>query len=127
MRPIQGQGLLQGRAPQQGNVLQGLGKIGADKLGNGGQIVTLHSPGTTASSGNNSAGSGKIIDLPRGGLNKTGAQQNSKLGGEITRFDARPAKPLSQIHVNQQPTGISRSNIGTPPKFRQEFGNTKCR
>jgi hypothetical protein len=117
------QGLLQGRAPQ-GNVLQGLGKIGADKLGNGGQIVTLHSPGTTASSGNNSAGSGKIIDLPRGGLNKTGAQPNSKLGGEITRLDARPAKPLSQIHVissrpgYRAPTSLRRQNsatsLGTP-------------
>src|ERR1700676_3022880 len=45
------QGLLQGHAPQQGDVLHGVGKIGVDKLGTGGQIVTLHSPGTTASSG----------------------------------------------------------------------------
>jgi hypothetical protein len=118
------QGLLQGHAPQQGDVLHGVGKIGPDKLGNGGQIVTLHSPGTTASSGNNSAGSGKIIELPGGGLNKTGAPQNSKLGGEITRLDDRSAKSLPQIHVNQQPGGISRSNIATPPKFRQELGVT---
>ncbi len=118
------QGLLQGHAPQQGDVLHGVGKTGADKLGNGGQIVTLHSPGTTASSGNNSAGSGKIIDLPRGGLNKAGAQQNSKFGGELTRLDDRPAKSFSPIHVNQQPGGISRSNIATPPKFRQEPGVT---
>jgi hypothetical protein len=120
------QGLSQGRAPQQGNVLQGIGKIGADKLGNGGQIVTLHSPGTTASSANNSAGSGKIIELPRGGLNKTGAQQNSKLGGGITRFDDRSAKSLPQIHGNQQLGGISRSNIATPPKFRQQLGVTNA-
>jgi hypothetical protein len=118
------QGLLQGHVPQQGDVLHGVGKIAADKPGTGGQIVTLHSPGTTASSGNNSAGSGKIIELPRGGLNKAGAQQNSKLGGEITRLDDRSAKSLPQIHVNQQPGGISRSNIATPPKFRQELGVT---
>jgi len=86
--------------------------------------VTLHSPGTAASSGNNSAGSGKIIDLPRGGLNKIGAQPNSKLGGETARLDDRSAKSFQPIHVNQQPGGLSRSNIATPPKFRQELGLT---
>ncbi len=120
------QGLLQGHGPQQGNVLHGVGKIGGDKLGNGGQIVTLHSPGTIASSGNNSAGSGKIIDLPRGGLNKLDAPQNSKLGGGITRFDDRPAKSFPLIHGNQRLGGISRSNIVTPPKFRQQLGVTNA-
>ena len=144
------QGLLQGHGPQQGDGLHGLGKIGGDKLGNGGQIVTLNSPGnnspglgkvgvdklgkggqivtlnspgTNRTSGNNSAGSGKIIDLPRGGLNKIDAPLNSKLGGGITRFDDRPAKSFPQIHGNQQ-LGISRSNIVSPPKFRQQLGVT---
>jgi hypothetical protein len=120
------QGLLQGHGPQQGDGLHRVGKLGTDKLGKGGQIVRLNSPATTASSGNNSAGSGKIIDLPRGGLNKTGAQQDSKLGGGITRFDDRSAKSLPQIHGNQQLGGISRSNIVTPPKFRQQLGVTNA-
>jgi len=141
------QGLLQGHGPQQGDGLHGVGRLGTDKLGNGGQIVTLHSPGTTASSGklgkggqivtlnspgtttssgNNSAGSGKIIDLPRGGLNKIDAPQNSKLGGGITRFDDRPAKSRPQIRGNQQLGGISRSNVVTPPKFRQQLGVTNA-
>ncbi len=118
------QGLLQGHGPQQGDGLHGIGKLGTDKLGNGGQIVMLNSPGTTASSGNNGAGSGKIIDLPRTGVNKIGTEQNSKLGGRITRFDDRSAKSLPQIHGDQQLGGISRSNIVTPPKFRQQLGVT---
>ena len=101
-----------------------MGKLGTDKLGKGGQIVTLNSPGTTTSSGNNGAGSGKIVDLPRTGVNKIGTEQNSKLGGGITRFDDRSAKSFPQIHGNQQPGGISRSNIVTPPKFRQQLGVT---
>jgi hypothetical protein len=119
------QGLLQGgAAPQQGNVLQGAGNAGAAKPGNGGRIVTLQSHGTTASSGNNSAG--KIVDLPGGGLNKIGAQQNSKLDEKVTRIDDRPAKSLSQIRVEQQPAGISRSNIVTPPRFQQGPGITNA-
>ena len=118
------QGLVQGHGPQQGDVLHGVGRPGADKLGHDGQIVTLHSPGTAASSGNNNAGSGKIVDLPRGGLNKIGAQPNSKLGGETARLDDRSAKSFQPIHVNQQPGGLSRANIATPPKFRQELGLT---
>jgi Caspase domain len=114
-----------GRIPQ-GNVLPGIGKPGVDRLGKGGQIVTLHSPGTTASSGNNGAGSGKILELPRGGLNKIGTQQNTNFGGGITRFDDRSAKKLPQIRVNQQPSGISRTNIATPPKFRQPLGITNA-
>src|SRR6476661_2276089 len=112
-----------GRIPQ-GNVLPGIGKPGVDRLGKGGQIVTLHSPATTVSSGNNSAGSGKILELPRGGLNKIATQQNTKLGGGATRFDDRSAKTLPQIRVNQQPSGISRTNIATPPRFRQPLGIT---
>src|SRR5260221_1968517 len=122
-----GQGSLQGHGPQQGDGLHGLGKIGGDKLGNSGQIVTLHSPGKDSTSGNNTVGSGKIIDLPRGSLNKMDAPLNSKLGGGIPRFDDRSAKSLPQIHGNQQLGGISRSNIVAPPKFRQQFGVTNAR
>jgi hypothetical protein len=97
-------------------------KLNADKLGHGGQIVTLPPSGTPASSGNNSTG--KIIEMPHGGLNKTGTPLNSKLNGEVTRFDDRSNKPLS--HIDQQPTGVSRSNIGTPPVFRQGPGATNA-
>jgi hypothetical protein len=115
-----------GTTASPGNNGAGLGKLGTDKLGKGGQIVTLNSPGTTTSSGNNNAGSGKITDLPRTGVNKIGTEQNSRLGGGITRFDDRSAKSLPQIRVNQQPGGISRSNIATPPKFRQQLGVTNA-
>jgi hypothetical protein len=97
-------GLLLGRPPQQGSVLQGglgnmaAGKSGMDKPGNGGRIVTLQSHGTNASTGRNSAASGKIVNLPAGGFNKTGGQ-NPKLDGTVNRIDGRPAKPLSQIGV----------------------------
>src|SRR2546421_2550859 len=113
-----------GTTASSGNSSPGLGKLGTDKLGHGGQIVTLNSPGTTTSSGNNGAGSGKIIDLPHTGVNKIGTEQNSKLGGGRTRFDDRSAKSFPQIHGNQQLGGISRSNIATPPKFRQQLGVT---
>jgi len=123
------QGLSQGHATSQhGNVLQGglgnsaAGKLGADKLGKGGQIVTLQSPGTKASSGNKNAVLGKIINLPGGGLNKVGVQQNSKLNGGVTRIDGRPAKTLSQIRTNQQPAGISRYNVNRPLGARPERG-----
>jgi hypothetical protein len=59
-------GLLQGGATAQpGNILQGVGKGGMDKLGNGDHIVTLPPTGTAASSGNN--GVGKIVTLPSSG------------------------------------------------------------
>lgn len=77
------------------------GKMATDKLGNGGQIVTLHSPGTNASSGNN--GTGKIVELAGGGLSKIAAQRNSKLTGQVPHIGDRPAKSLSQVRVDQQP------------------------
>src|SRR5207245_2491695 len=52
--------LLHGHGPQQRDSLHGISKLGTDKFGKGGQIVTLNSPGTTASSGNNSPGLGKL-------------------------------------------------------------------
>ena len=115
-----------GTTASSGNNSPGLGKLGTDKLDKGGQILTLPSPGKITSTGNNSAGSGKIIDLPRTGVNKIGAEQNSKLGGGITRFDDRSAKSLPQIHGNPQLGGISRTNIATPPKFRQQLGVTNA-
>jgi hypothetical protein len=95
-------------------------KVGVDKLGNGGQIVTLKPAGTPAPSGNN--GAGKIIDLPGGGLNKIGTPPNSKLDGVVTRTDDRPLKPLPQAHIEQQPAGISRSSVTTPSRFQQGPG-----
>ena len=115
-----------GTTASSGNNSPGLGKLGTDKLDKGGQILTLPSPGKITSTGNNSAGSGKIIDLPRTGVNKIGAEQNSKLGGGITRFDDRSAKSLPQVHGNPQLGGISRTNIVTPPKFRQQLGVTNA-
>jgi len=53
------------------------GKLGTDKLGEGGKVVTLPSSGTKAS---NSGSTGKIVELPGHGLNKSGELQNSKLG-----------------------------------------------
>src|SRR5712675_818988 len=56
------QGLLQGHGSQQGDGLPALGKLGTDKFGKGGQIVTLNSPG------NNSPGLGKLgVDKLKGG------------------------------------------------------------
>ena len=119
-----------GRAtPQLGNVSQSglgittVGKAGPDKPGNSGQIVTL--PGTNASSGNKNAVPGKITTLPGGGLNKIDAPQGSKVSGEVVRVDGRPAKPISQVKINQQPVGTSQPNISTPPKIRRDLGVTK--
>jgi Caspase domain len=88
--------------------------ISKDNPGHSGHILNLQSPGANASSGN--AGSGKIVDLPGGGLNKTGAQQNSNLNGGAARIDDRPAKTLSPIRTNQPSAGILRTNIGAPPR-----------
>src|SRR5258708_3376659 len=54
-----------------------VGKIGVDKIGEGGKIVTLPSSGTNAAGTNNT---GKIVELPPSGLNRTGTLQSSKLG-----------------------------------------------
>jgi hypothetical protein len=59
------------------NASGNVGKIGTDKLGEGGKIVTLPSSGTNAS---NSGNTGKIVELPGNGMNKAGELQNSKLG-----------------------------------------------
>jgi uncharacterized caspase-like protein len=57
------------------------GNPGADKLSHGGQIVTLQSPGGNAVSGNH--GSGKIVEMPGSGLNKTGALHDSRFNGTL--------------------------------------------
>jgi len=93
----------------------------ADRLNHGGgEILTLHAPGSNASSGNN--GAGKIVDLPGGGLNKAGAQPISKLNGEVTRIDDHSAKSLPRI--DQQPADKLRTNFGTPPRIRQGLATT---
>jgi hypothetical protein len=89
--------------------LGGLGSQGGlEKLGNGGQIVTLKPIGANAASNNN--GAGKIVELP--GANKTGTLQDSKLdgtlqnskpNGEAAHIDGRPAKSFSPVHANSQP------------------------
>ena len=94
-----------------------VGKTGVDKLGEGGKIVTLPSSGTTASSGGGRGGSGKIVEMPSNGVNKSGTLQssklesrrNSKLTGEVIHTEDRPVKSYSPLHVDQQPT-----------KFRQQ-------
>jgi uncharacterized membrane protein YgcG len=97
------------------------GNPGLDKLGHGGQIVTLQSPGANAVSGNH--GTGKIVDLPNGGLNKAGTPQNSKLNGEASHVGDRQEKTVS--HLDQPRLGKSRSNFGTSQRFRggSGFGN----
>jgi hypothetical protein len=123
-----------GRAtPQLGNVSQGglgtptvgkagLDKPGFDKPGNDGQIVTLPPASTKVSSDNK--GPGKVVTLPGGGVNKIDATQGSKVSGEVVRVDGRPAKPVSQVKINQQPVGTSQPNA-TQPKIRRDLGVTK--
>jgi hypothetical protein len=102
--------------PQGGVGGASAGKLGLDKLGEGGKIVTLPSSGTTASSGGGS-GTGKIVEMPSNGVNKSGTLQsskleslhNSKLAGEVIHTQDRPVKSYSPLHVDQQPT-----------KFRQQ-------
>lgn len=105
-----------------GNVVAG--KPGEEKLGNGGQIVTLHAPVNNASSGNN--GNGKIVELPGANLNKQGSQLSSKSAGEVTRSDDRLAKPSSQLHTNRLPEGLSRSKTGMSSQFRQGFSSSNA-
>ncbi len=113
-------GLLQGRSPQQGNVLQGgLGNLAAGNVRHG-QVRQWRSDRHAAIS-RHARISGKQWrrfrqdrKLPAGGLNKTGGQ-NPKLGGVVNRIDGRPAKLALADCVNRQPAGISRSNFGTPP------------
>jgi hypothetical protein len=96
------------------------GSIKPGGLGNGGKIVTLQPPGGNGSSGNNASGPGKIVTLPTGGSTKVGVQPTSKLNGEVSRVDGRPAKTLSQVGTNKQFTRTSRYNVGASPKFRQQ-------
>ncbi len=106
--------------------LGGLG-MGKDNFGGkfgGSRIVTLQAPGKNSSSGINGAGSGKITNLPAGGLNKMGAQQNSKLGGEAGRADQRPGKSFAQVGTKQQFTGASKFKMSGPPGIRRQgFSN----
>jgi hypothetical protein len=121
----------------------GPGSVAVDKtgIGNGGQIVTLKPLGINAPSGNN--GGGKIVELPSGVLNKTGALQdsklngtlqNSKLNGEVAhidgrpaKFDERPVKSFSPVHVNSQPTEFHKepgfANAGNGVHMAQFHGS----
>jgi caspase domain-containing protein len=90
------------------------------KFGNGGRIVTLHSPGTTGSLGNHNGVPGKVGDLPGGGLSKPGATQNSKPDREIGRFDhRRQGKSLSEIRASRRPSrpGFDGSQRGNRMRF----------
>ncbi len=87
------------------------------KLGNGGRIVTLQS---SASLGSNHVAPGKITNLPAGGLNKSGALQNSKLDRGPSHIDHRPAKSFSQVGNNPRMARLSRSNFG-----RSSFASTQ--
>jgi len=102
----------------QGGLGTAAGKIAADKLGNGGHIVTLQSPGTNSLSGNN--GAGKIVARPGSGLDKTSTPPNARLTDEIAHIGDRPPKSLPQIRDHQPPTGMLRRNAGTPPGIRRE-------
>jgi hypothetical protein len=82
---------------------------------NGGRIVTLQSPGINASSGNKNFAPGKIVNLPAGGFNKSGAQPNSKLGRETNRFGHQ--KSFSPTRVDRPRMGPVRSNMGRPPRI----------
>ena len=153
---------LGGIGPQNGFGPVGIDKTGVEKLGHGGQIVTLKPLATNASSGNN--GIGKITELPGSGLNKTGALQDSKFNGTLkdsklngtlqdsklngtlqssklngkingevvhiderpAKFDERPAKSFSPVHVNSQPAGFrqgpSFANAGNSVHMAQFHG-----
>jgi hypothetical protein len=87
--------------------------------------IKLGGPGMSGmnlSSGNHNAAPGKIVNLPAGGLNKSGALQNSKLDRQVNRFDRRPAKSFSQNRINQRTAHLSRSNFG-----RSRFGSMQSR
>jgi hypothetical protein len=89
------------------------------KFGNSGRIVTLQAP---ASFGNNHVAPGKITNLPVGGLNKSGALQNSKFDRGASRIDRRPEKSLSQARSRPRLSDRSRSNFG-----RSRFASTQFR
>ena len=105
----------QGTAPQGGSP----GKVGADKGGNAGQIVTLPSPGSTAHSGNNSAETGKVIHLPGNSLNDANARKPI-FHGTTNQVEEQSTKSLPSMRPNQQSTGTSRPDIFTATKVRRE-------
>jgi hypothetical protein len=78
--------------------------------------------GMNLSPGNHNAAPGKIVNLPAGGLNKSGMLQNSKLDRQVNRFDRRPAKSFSQSRINQRTGRLSRSNFG-----RSRFASMQSR
>lgn len=84
---------------------------GADKVSGGGQIVTLPSPGSRTSSGNNDTG--RIINLPAGSAGRIGGRQTSKFDGQPTQAENRTSKSSPQVNVHQGPAGTSRSTIYT--------------
>ena len=85
------------------------GKIGPDKVSGVGQIVTLPSPGSKPSSGNND--NGRIVNLPASNGGKTGERQTSKFDGRLTQIENRTSKSSPQVDVHQGPAGTSRSAI----------------
>jgi hypothetical protein len=90
--------------PHGGSGIPVAGKIGADRFGDrfghGGQIITL--PPSGASSG--TKGVGKIVDLPGGGLNRTGALRHTRLNDGVIHREDRPAKSLTPVRFNRQPS-----------------------
>ncbi len=74
--------------PQGGVGGASAGKLGLDKLGEGGKLSTLPSSGTNATGGNNTGKigadklgeGGKIVTLPPSGTNATGGNNTGKVG-----------------------------------------------
>nr|WP_244562393.1 caspase family protein [Bradyrhizobium lablabi] len=93
-----------------------IGKIGTDKLGEGGKIVTLPSSGTNAS---HSGNTGKIVEMPVNGLNKSGESQNSKLlkdsklKDEVIHTEDHPVKSFTPAHIDQPPVRFHQQPVIT--------------
>jgi len=83
-------------------------------VSNGGRIVTLQSPGMNVSSGDHNFAPGKIVSLPAGGLNKSGAPQQSNLDREANRIGHQ--KSFSQARVDRPRAGTLRSSMGRLPR-----------
>jgi hypothetical protein len=89
---------------------------------NGGQIVTLPSPGAKPGSVNSGAGTGKIVSLPGNGASKIGERPdlkvtgpNTKLGDRFTQVEKRTSKSSPLVGVHRRPASMA--SVGNKQRF----------
>ena len=101
---------------------------GAPGLPQGGQVVTLPSPGTKTTLGKAGADTGKIVTMPGSSAGKMGERPTSKLGG-LTQVEKQTSKSAPLTGIHRRPKGIASAGnnqrFATSAQFRGSSGQAR--